>query len=252
MSSVAQKATSTSLLLRPDRLYSFLDAATESITTDSELSTTSLAGIANSIRSIGLDKVEFVTVPNETYPPDPNRVQWTAEADLLWEAIRQDRPLHEDASTATPSQTESAVPSEPLTVSPDEIAVTVQNGSGVSGLARQTVSALAVQGFVAMPGADLPGGEIEGTVIRHTEAMAEAARTVQAAFPGSTLVEDDAAGEAIVVQLGAGARNPVEVPNRLGLEPRPPMPISAEQVGAVDPSSTASIPVRTAADDICS
>ena len=252
MSSVAQKATSTSLLLRPDRLYSFLDAATESITTDSELSTTSLAGIANSIRSIGLDKVEFVTVPNETYPPDPNRVQWTAEADLLWEAIRQDRPLHEDASTATPSQTESAVPSEPLTVSPDEIAVTVQNGSGVSGLARQTVSALAVQGFVAMPGADLPGGEIEGTVIRHTEAMAEAARTVQAAFPGSTLVEDDAAGEAIVVQLGAGARNPVEVPNRLGLEPLPPMPISAEQVGAVDPSSTASIPVRTAADDICS
>lgn len=249
MSSVAQKAMSTSLLLRPDRLYAFLDAATESMTTDSELSTTSLARIANSVRSIGLDKVEFVTVPTEVYPEDPNRVQWTEEADVLWEAIRYDRPLTEDpAPTDSPSAPASA-PSEPLTVSPDEIYVSVVNASGVSGLASQTSAALAVQGFVAMAAGNRPVGEVEGTVIRHAAANAEAARTVQAAFPGSELVEDEAAGEAVVVEMGPGAINPVEVPNRLGVEPLPPMPASAADVR--DGSATSGITVRTAEDDIC-
>ena len=251
MSSVAQKAMSTSLLLRPDRLYSFLDAATESMTTDSELSTTSLARIANSVRSIGLDKVEFVTVPTEVYPEDPNRVQWTEDADVLWEAIRYDRPLTPDPPAPTGSPTAStSAPSEPLTVRPDEISVSVVNASGVSGLARQTVSALAVQGFLAMAGGNLEVGEIQGTVIRHAEAGLEAARTVAAAFPGSELVVDESVGAAIVVQMGPGAQNPVEVPNRLGVEPLPPMTVSAESLGTA--TATPSIPVRTADEDICS
>ena len=249
MSSVAQKAMSTSLLLRPDRLYSFLDAATESMTTDSELGTTSLARIANSVRSIGLDKVEFVTVPTEAYPEDPNRVQWTADADVLWEAIRYDRPLTPEPSAPAGSPTASVPPAEPLTVRPDQVSVSVVNASGVSGLARQTVSALAVQGFVAMAGGNLPVGDVQGTVIRHTAASAEAARTVQAAFPDSVLVLDETVGAAIVVQMGPGAHNPVEVPNRLGVEPLPPMPVSAAGLGVG--TATPSIPVRTAEEDIC-
>jgi LCP family protein required for cell wall assembly len=249
MSSVAQKATSTSLLLRPDRLYSFLDAATESMTTDSELSTSALASIANSVRSIGLSNVEFVTVPNEPDPEDPNRVQWTEEADDLWEAIRYDRPLTQDPpATGTPTVAPTT-PSEPLTVSPDEISVSVVNASGVSGLAGQTASALAVQGFVAMLGGNLPVGEVEGSVVRHAAANLEAARTVQAAFPGSTLVVDESVGEAIVVQMGPGAINPVEVPNRLGVEPLPPMPSSAAHLDSA--TSTSGLSVRTADEDIC-
>lgn len=248
LSSVAQKATSTSLLLRPDRLYSFLDAATESMTTDSELGTTQMARIANSVRSIGLSKVEFVTVPTEQYPEDPNRVQWSDEAEILWEAIRFDRPLTEEEPTSTSTVT-ATPPSEPLTVAPDEISVSVSNAAGVRGLAGQSVRALAVQGFVAMAGADVPRGEVAGTVIRHMPEQAEAARTVQAAFPGSELVEDGTVGASIVVQMGAGAVNPVEVPNRLGFEPLPPMPLSAESIGGA--TSSPSFSVRTADEDIC-
>ena len=251
MSSVAQKATSTSLLLRPDRLYAFLDAATESMTTDSELSTTELARIANSVRSIGLNKVEFVTVPTEVYPEDPNRVQWTEEADVLWEAIRFDRPLTSDEPAPSATGTGSATtPSEPLTVSPDQISVSIVNASGVSGLSAQTARALAVQGFVSMLGGNLPVGEVTGTVIRHSSANAEAARTVQAAFPGSELVEDETVVGPIVVQMGPGAANPVEVPNRLGFEPLPPMPASAEKLSTS--TATSGISVRTADEDICS
>jgi LCP family protein required for cell wall assembly len=252
MSSVAQKATSTSLLLRPDRLYSFLDAATESMTTDSELSTTELARIANSVRSIGLSKVEFVTVPTEVYPEDPNRVQWTEEADLLWEAIRYDRPLTPDEPAPTGTATASSTtPSEPLTVTPDQISVSIVNASGVSGLSAQTARALAVQGFVTMLGGNQPVGEVTGTLIRHSAENAEAARTVQAAFPGSQLVEDATAVGSIVVQMGPGAINPVEVPNRLGFEPLPPMPASAEALGTSG-TATSGISVRTADEDICS
>jgi LCP family protein required for cell wall assembly len=249
MSSVAQKATSTSLLLRPDRLYSFLDAATQSMTTDSELSTTGLAGIANSVRSIGLDKVEFVTVPTEPDAEDPNRVRWTEESDVLWEAIRYDRPLMEDPPPTDSPAVSPTTPSEPLTVSPDEISVSIVNASGVSGLSAQSASALAVQGFVAMLGGNLPVGEVEGSVVRHAAANAEAARTVQAAFPGSALAVDESVGGTIVVQLGPGAVNPVEVPNRLGVEPLPPMPASAAHLGSS--TSTSGISVRTADQDIC-
>lgn len=249
LSSVAQKATSTSLLLRPDRLYSFLDAATESMTTDSELGTTQMARIAQSVRSIGLDKVEFVTVPTEQFPDDPNRVQWSTDADLLWEAIRFDRPLTEDDPPTGTSTVTPTPPSAPLTVAPDQISIMVSNAAGVRGLASQTVRALTVQGFVAMAGADVPPGQVQGTVIRHASQQAEAARTVQAAFPGSELVVDETVGASIVVQLGAGAVNPVEVPNRLGFEPLPPMPVSAEHIGGA--TSTPSISVRTADEDIC-
>lgn len=258
LASVAQKATSTSLLLRPDRLYGFLEAATESITTDSELGSTEMARIANSIRSIGLDRVEFVTVPTEVYPDDPNRVQWTAEADDLWEAIRFDRRLNEepeDEPTATQTSSEPPTPARRLTVSPDEISVIIQNAAGVGGLAGQAARALAVQGFVAMPGADMAVGEISGTVIRYAADMAEAARTVEAAFPESELVEDEVAGEVVVVQMGQGAVNPVEVPNRLGYEPLPEMTVSAdgELPGDLDPGQTPSptITVRSADQDIC-
>ena len=258
LSSVAQKAMSTSLLFRPDRLYGFLNAATESMTTDSDLGTAEMARIANSVRSIGLDKVEFVTVPTEEYPEDPNRVQWTEDADALWQAIRFDRPLHDEApgqpvASSTPSQ--PTPPAEPLTASPDEISVIIQNAAGVGGLAGQVARALAVQGFVAMPGADIASGEVNGTVIRFASDQAEAARTVQAAFPDSELIEDEAAGELVVVQLGAGAKNPVEVPNRLGYEPLPEMTVSAEDLGpgeaGAEPTSSATIPVRSADQDIC-
>ncbi|MDO5502924.1 MAG: LCP family protein [Actinomycetia bacterium] len=249
--SVAQKATSMSLLLRPDRLYSFLDAATESMTTDRDLSTAELARIANSIRSLGLNRVQFVTVPTEVYEPDPNRVQWAPEADDLWEAIRFDRPLGEEESTATQTETETATlavtPAPRLTVAPDEIAVSVANASGVSGLANQTVAALAVQGFLATVGPNMTPGEVTGTVIRHSPDHEEAARTVQAAFPDSVLLEDDTLGPTIVVQMGAGALNPVEVANRVGTEPLPDMPLSAAQLS----TETGTLSVRTADEDIC-
>ncbi|MFG1998448.1 LCP family protein [Spirillospora sp. NPDC048911] len=76
MSAMAAKAKSE--LANPARLYSFLRAATKSITTDPGLSLRSMYDLA---RSTGdPSTMKFVTVPVEPYPLDPNRVQWTQPA----------------------------------------------------------------------------------------------------------------------------------------------------------------------------
>lgn len=243
LSSVAQEATSKGLLLRPDRLYSFLNAATKSITTDPDLGFGTMTSLANSIRNLGVDKIEFVTVPTQVYPKDPNRVQWRESAEKIWAAIRSDRPL--PGAGGKPTATASSTP-KPLTVTPDRIQVRISNDSGVEGLALQAGAALGVQGFQIAGYANGTPGDVTGAVISYAPAQKEAARTVAAAFPGSTLKADAAAGSVIVIHLGPGAANPVAVPNRLGSEPLPAMTITA------GPSATDGLETRKADADICS
>lgn len=94
LASMANKAISTGTLTKPWRLYDFLDAATQSLTTDPGLdSVKELAGLANQLHGIGLDNIQFLTVPFENYPPDINRVQWAPEAEQLWDRLWHDESL---------------------------------------------------------------------------------------------------------------------------------------------------------------
>jgi LCP family protein required for cell wall assembly len=94
LASMAHKAVSAGTLANPVRLYRFLDAATKSLTTDSGLASIGrLTGLAKSLKGIGLDHIQFLTVPFEAYPPDPNRLQWAPESRRLWASIRNDRPV---------------------------------------------------------------------------------------------------------------------------------------------------------------
>lgn len=251
LSSMVQEATRSSLLLRPDRLFRFLNAATESMTADTELNVGEMRDIAQSVARIGMDQIRFVTVPTRSYPPDPNRVEWTEAADALWEALREDKPLpgqKAPAGTTTPAPTPTATTSEPLTVSPDQISVRVTNDSGVAGLARQAAGALGVQGFRVEAYVNGTGEASKGVVVRYGAGMKDAARTVAAAFPGSQIREDALLGSTIEVSVGLGAENVVEVPNRVGTEPLPTPTVTATQA----PKSTETIEARTADEDICS
>ena len=130
LAALVQQVTSTGVLFNPLELYDFLDAATQSVTTSPGLgSIRAMAGVALRVREIGLDRIEFTTVPVETYPPDPNRVQWAQPgADEIWERLRTDQPLtpptpspgpsasgssgapSASASSASPAASESASP----------------------------------------------------------------------------------------------------------------------------------------------
>jgi LCP family protein required for cell wall assembly len=99
IASMVNKVMSAGTLSRPDRVYSFLEAVTDSIAVDEDLdSMGSLVDLATQFQDTGLSHIKFVTVPNAPYEPDPNRLVWTREAKKLWERIRDDRPLGEGFS----------------------------------------------------------------------------------------------------------------------------------------------------------
>ncbi len=94
LASMANKAISLGTLANPVKLYSFLDAATKSLTTDPGFANLKeLAGLGNQLKGIGLDNIQFLTVPFESYEPDPNRLVWAPEADKLWKKLKHDQPL---------------------------------------------------------------------------------------------------------------------------------------------------------------
>jgi LCP family protein required for cell wall assembly len=256
LSAVIREATSSGLLLRPDRLLGFLDAATRSLTTDEAIaSPRELSRLALQVRSLPIEEIRFVTVPIEVYEPDPNRVIWTAEADALWEAARLDLPLPGTEPTPAPSASASPTTSAPpaLTASPDEMSVRVVNSSGVEGLARQAGDALAVQGF-AIDGLANGEEDVQGVVVRHALDDDAAAATLAAAFPGATLREDTTlSAGSYVVDLGIGAPAVVEVPNRVGTDPLPEQPLTAATSGGGGGGSgaTPTFDARVAADDTC-
>jgi LCP family protein required for cell wall assembly len=118
MASVVKKATSGSMLTDPARTYRFLDAVTKSIATDDKLSVSVMRKLATSLKGMSAGTVRFVTVPTQTYPKDPNRVQWdTAQAKPLFDAIRKDDAL----PAPKPEPTRDAQPK------PEDVKVRVVN-----------------------------------------------------------------------------------------------------------------------------
>jgi len=233
LGSMVTKVKSTGLLLRPDKLFRFLDAATKSITTDIG-SLNDLRRLAQEVRGIDTKDVTFLTVPNEPYPADPNRVQLKPSAEELWTTLRFDQPL--PGRDRTPSAT--ATPSgPPLVTPPERINVEVLNGSGTSGEASRVARELTAAGFNVVSVGNADHGDYATSEVRHDPAYDESGRTLGAAVTGSTVVEDLSLGSTLVVVVGAD---------------RPS--VSQVQVSGASPAPTEpeEFDVRTANEDICS
>lgn len=140
MASMINRVMSAGTLSRPNRIYSFLDAVTDSIRVDADLdSLPAMVDLVREFRHTGLSDIRFVTVPIAEYEPDPNRLVWTRDAEDLWRRIINDRPLgrafDEDSLSADdpvgtasgdpdPSASGSQDPSESPAASPDDDADT--------------------------------------------------------------------------------------------------------------------------------
>ncbi|ROR90002.1 LCP family protein [Nocardioides aurantiacus] len=120
IASMIEKVVSRGTLANPVRLYNFLDAATSSLTTDRGFAQLrQLASLGSSLQDIGLDNIQFITVPNEPYTADTNRLQFAPEADALWRRIRFDRPLGPLAADAVvPGRKPGELPSDDATKNP--------------------------------------------------------------------------------------------------------------------------------------
>ena len=95
--SLVNKVVSKGTLARFDRVFRFLNAATKSLTVSKGLDDPKkLAGLGMSLNEVGLDQVQFLTVPNQPAAENPNRVEWSPEAETLWKKIAKDKPLSKE------------------------------------------------------------------------------------------------------------------------------------------------------------
>ncbi|EYR64787.1 transcriptional regulator [Actinotalea ferrariae CF5-4] len=129
LAATASEVLSKNILTDSAGLYRFLTAATQSITTDPALGNIpNLAGLAFSLRNVPPGNITFLTVPIAAFPQDPNQVVWTDEAEVVFEAIAQDRSIREalapepveEPPAETPAPTDPSAPATPApTTAPD-------------------------------------------------------------------------------------------------------------------------------------
>lgn len=94
MEAIIDRAKSSKVLTRPDRLYGFLDAVTSSLEVDDELdSVPSLASLAKTVAAVPRDDITFDIMPWTPAPENPNRVVKSAQADEVFAAINADEPI---------------------------------------------------------------------------------------------------------------------------------------------------------------
>jgi hypothetical protein len=99
-----------SQLLNPLAIYRFLDAATRSLTVDSQLGgITGLYDLGQSLRDVPPDKIAFFTVPNfprgEVVPGDTANVLWTQPEDnQIFASFRDDVPASRSLFAAKPAR----------------------------------------------------------------------------------------------------------------------------------------------------
>ncbi|MEU9190591.1 LCP family protein [Streptomyces sp. NPDC048484] len=95
LGALVNKVRSNDVLLNPAKLYPVLDAATSALTTDPGLANLrGLYDLVRGMRNIPTERVQFLTVPRESYAYNANRDQLVEpEAEKLFERLRRDAPL---------------------------------------------------------------------------------------------------------------------------------------------------------------
>jgi LCP family protein required for cell wall assembly len=126
MSSVLKKATSTGVLLNPVKFISFINAAMETVKTDSALNSSDLVTLAKQMRNLSASKVRTLTVPlsdvNHSVPYIGSTVIWDPVlAPELFQKLRDDLPVVTEvlpspsASTSKAPKTSSTKPTAKAT-----------------------------------------------------------------------------------------------------------------------------------------
>ena len=142
LAQVLQGVLHKGLLSSPFRLVTVVRDLAGAMTTDSQMTQSDLLHLATSLSHIHSSNVQFVTAPNAQDPVRPAQVVLQQpQARRLFKAIAHDTTLPAAGGSS------HAGAHSPGTVRPSKAPVTVLNGSGRTGIARQAATALASRGF---------------------------------------------------------------------------------------------------------
>src|SRR5579863_5714317 len=150
MSSLISRVKSE--LLDPVAIYRFLDAATRSLTIDSQLGgITGLYNLGQSLRSIPSDKIAFFTIPNfprgEAVPGDTANVLWTQPEDSeIFASFADDVP---ESSTLFDSAPPTITSAGAHLVGPSASGTATSSGSPASGATASADTSPTASGTVS-------------------------------------------------------------------------------------------------------
>ena len=185
---VVKGVLGSGLLSNPLRLLSVVTDAAASMTTDGGMTVSDLVGIAESLHNVSSQEVQFITAPNQAWPPDPTaRVQFAQpQADAVFAAIAHDVAVPKVKATPT-----SSVAPQVLTTSPSQVKVQVLNGSGASGIAAQAAAGLTRRGFDVTGTGDAASFAYTKSVIEYSSAADMAAvNTLEQQLADVTTLQD--------------------------------------------------------------
>jgi LCP family protein required for cell wall assembly len=164
---VVKGVLGSDLLSNPIRLVSVVSDAAASMTTDSGMTASDLVQIAESFHSLSSQNVQFITMPNQPWTQNPDRVQVEQpQAGQVFNAIAHDVTVPKTSSTPAPATGGAQV----LTTSPSNVRVEVLNGSGVAHVASQAAAGLTSRGFDVTGTGDAPTFAYTNSVIEYASA----------------------------------------------------------------------------------
>jgi hypothetical protein len=211
MASLLQGIEHSSLLKSPSTMLHVIDTLTGHgfVTTDSGLSAERMLQLAEDLRGISTEHVQFVTVPWTTYSGNAqwidssespsygnaNWVQWVQpQANSLFRAIAHDTKLPKASKIKAKH------------VPPASVAVKVLNGTNKTGIGAATVTKLANRGFNVVGAAGNAATQTYAdTVIEYRDsAQVPAAQTLEALFTNVRLqLDPHMKGSAVRLILGS-------------------------------------------------
>ena len=216
------------LLSNPIRLLRIVSDAAASMTTDAGMTVSDLVQIGQSFRNLSGQNVQFITMPNEPWAGNANRVQpMQPEAGEVFGAIARDMTVPKVPTTPDATSTGGA---QVLTTSPGNVKVEVLNGSGVTRVASQAAAGLTSRGFNVTGTGDAPNFAYTKSVIEYsTAADMPAVNTLMKQLTNVTSLQ--------VPSLTPGTVDLILGSDFTGLAPRAPQATATPATGTASASA---------------
>ncbi|MGW0609083.1 LCP family protein [Streptomyces sp. NPDC002788] len=194
LSALMRTLHSAGTLANPAALYGIANAATKALTVDTGLdSVTKLIGLAEALNQVPTKRITFTTMQTMPDPANRSRVLVGPDAQNLFNMIINDQSVTEGSSgkssTANPTPSHTSAQSG---IPHSRIAVQVENGSGVTGLAAAVAQDLLGDGFSPGTTASNAPTSASATDVEYPPGRQADAQAVAAALkiPGSRLKQD--------------------------------------------------------------
>ncbi|MER6085007.1 LCP family protein [Streptomyces sp. NPDC001833] len=202
LSAMIRKFKSAGTLTDPTAVYSLADAATKALTVDDDLdSVKKLISLAADVNKVPTKRMTFTTMQTAPDPNNSNRVVVGAGAKDLFATMANDQSLTTSSGKKSSAASATAKPTPTATVPASQIAVTVENGTDITGRASAIANSLISQGFsTGTSTANAPNSATTTTLTYGSGDKAEAQTVAKALdIPSSHIKSGSGTGVTLVI-----------------------------------------------------